>query len=176
MWRFNDSQSFPNYDSSKWCLSSVTYWANTLWQHSQNMIINHDDYGVWSTIMMIMTTMIVEWYWVCTGLTKLLAELDSLLTPMWKNFAVRQEYTHTSTVKPCYKEVWFNKTLDYNKVGALWCSGSCSRLVIRGPWVRIPLGAYALRQGILSTIVSLDPGVVNGYPARIYSSKCTVRH
>ena len=31
-------------------------------------------------------------------------------------------------------------------------------------WVRIPLGAYALRQGILSTIVSLDPGVVNGYP------------
>ena len=29
---------------------------------------------------------------------------------------------------------------------------------------------------ILSTIVSLDPGVVNGYPAGIYSSKCTVRH
>ena len=47
---------------------------------------------------------------------------------------------------------------------------SCSRLVINGSWVRIPLGVYALRQGILSTIiVSLDPGVVNGYPARIYS-------
>ena len=57
-------------------------------------------------------------------------------------------------------------------VGALWCSGSCSRLVIRGSWVRIPLGAYALRQGILSTIVSLDPGVVNGYSAGIYSLKC----
>ena len=28
---------------------------------------------------------------------------------------------------------------------------------------------YALRQGILSTIISLDPGVVNGYPAGIYS-------
>ena len=28
---------------------------------------------------------------------------------------------------------------------------------------------YALRQGILSTIVSLDPGVVNGYPAGMYS-------
>ena len=54
-------------------------------------------------------------------------------------------------------------------VGALWCSDSCSLLVIRGSWVRIPLGAYALRQGILSTIVLLDPGVVNGYPAGIYS-------
>ena len=54
-------------------------------------------------------------------------------------------------------------------VGALWCSGSCSQLVIRGSWVRIPLSAYALRQGILSTLVSLDPGVVNGYPAGIYS-------
>ena len=42
-------------------------------------------------------------------------------------------------------------------------------LVIRGSWVRIPLGAYALRQGILSTLASLDPGVVNGYPAGIYS-------
>ena len=61
-------------------------------------------------------------------------------------------------------------------VGALWGSGSCSRLVTRGSWVRIPLGAYALRQGILSTIVSLDPGVVNGYPAGIYSFKCTVHH
>ena len=48
-------------------------------------------------------------------------------------------------------------------MGALWCSGSDSRLVIRGSAVRIPLGAYALRQGILSIIVSLDPGVVNGY-------------
>ena len=53
-------------------------------------------------------------------------------------------------------------------VGALWCSGSRSRLAIRRSGVRIPLGAYALRQGILSTIVSLDPGVVNGYPAGIY--------
>ena len=30
-------------------------------------------------------------------------------------------------------------------VGALWCRGLCSRLVIRGSWVRIPLGAYSLR-------------------------------
>ena len=29
----------------------------------------------------------------------------------------------------------------------------------------IPLGAYAPRQGILSTIVSLDQGIANGYPA-----------
>ena len=32
-------------------------------------------------------------------------------------------------------------------VGALWCNGLCSRLVIRRSWVRIPLGAYAFRQG-----------------------------
>ena len=51
----------------------------------------------------------------------------------------------------------------------LWCIGSYSRLVIRGSWVRIPLGAHAPRQGISSTVVSLDPGVVNGYPAGIYS-------
>ena len=63
-------------------------------------------------------------------------------------------------------------SLDLSAVGALWCSGSCSRLVIRGSWVRIPLGAYALTQGILSTIISLDPGVVNGYPAGIYSLLC----
>ena len=56
-------------------------------------------------------------------------------------------------------------------VGALWYSGSCSRLAIRRSGVRIPLGAYALRQGVLFTIVSLDPGVVNGYPAGIYSFK-----
>ena len=54
-------------------------------------------------------------------------------------------------------------------VGALWCSGSCSRLVFRELWVRIPLGAYALRQGILSTLVSLDSGVVDGYPVGICS-------
>ena len=35
-----------------------------------------------------------------------------------------------------------------------------------------PPSASALRQGILSTIVSLDPGVVNGYLAGIYSLKC----
>ena len=73
----------------------------------------------------------------------------------------------------CFKidqESWFYTIQLF--VGALWCSGSCSRLVISGSWVRIPLGAYALRQGILSTIVSLDPGVVNGYPAGIYSLKC----
>ena len=59
-----------------------------------------------------------------------------------------------------------------DRLGALWCSGSCSLLVIRGSWVRIPLGAYAPRQGSLSTVVSLDPSVVNGYPAGIYSLKC----
>ena len=55
-----------------------------------------------------------------------------------------------------------------DSVGSLWCSGSCSRLVIRGSWVRMPLDAYAPRQGILSTNVSLIPGVVNGYPAGIF--------
>ena len=65
--------------------------------------------------------------------------------------------------------VYGGKIVEFIAVGALWCSGSCSRLLIRGSWVRIPLGAYALRQGILSTIVSLDPGVVNEYPAGIYS-------
>ena len=54
-------------------------------------------------------------------------------------------------------------------MGALWCSGLRSRLAIRRSGVRIPLGVYALRQGILPTIVSLDPGVVNGYPAEMYS-------
>ena len=57
--------------------------------------------------------------------------------------------------------------------GALWFSGSCSRLVIRGSWVRTPLGAYTPRQGILSTVVSLDPSVGNGYPAGIYSFECS---
>ena len=41
-----------------------------------------------------------------------------------------------------------------------WCSGSCSQLVIRGLWVRIPLGGYAPRQGILATIVYLHPCAV----------------
>ena len=42
-------------------------------------------------------------------------------------------------------------------------------MLISGRGFESSLGAYALRQGILSTIVSLDPGVVNGYPAGIYS-------
>ena len=65
-------------------------------------------------------------------------------------------------------------------LGAVWCSGSCSWLVIRGSWVWIPPpppppppGVYALRQGILSTNVSLDPGVVLKWvPSRIYSLQC----
>ena len=44
-------------------------------------------------------------------------------------------------------------------------------LVIRGSWVRIPLSADALRQGTLSTIVSLCSKWVLG---RNYSFKCTV--
>ena len=63
--------------------------------------------------------------------------------------------------------------MNTHAVGALWCSGSRTRLAIRRSGVRIPLGAYALRQGILSTIVSLDPGVVNGYPAGIYFFECS---
>ena len=35
-----------------------------------------------------------------------------------------------------------------------------------------PPSVSALRQGILSTIVFLDPGVVNGYLVGIYSLKC----
>ena len=35
----------------------------------------------------------------------------------------------------------------------------------------IPLGAYATRESSLSTNVSLDPGVVDGYPARIHALK-----
>ena len=62
---------------------------------------------------------------------------------------------------------------------ASWCSWSvlstCNQRVM-ALLVQITLGAYAPRQGILSTIVSLDPGVVNGYPAGISSFKCTVRH
>ena len=53
--------------------------------------------------------------------------------------------------------------------GALWCSGLCTRLVIRESWVRITFGAYALGQGILPLVVSLDSIVENGYPAGIYS-------
>ena len=83
-----------------------------------------------------------------------------------------EKWFHSSATKINHKHIL--KMLQM--VEALWCSGSCYRLVIRGSWVRIPLGAYAPRQGILSTIVSLDPGVVNGYPAGISSLKCTVRH
>ena len=74
-----------------------------------------------------------------------------------------------------YLELFFKKKKNY-WLGALWCSGLCSLLVIRGSWVRIPLGAYAPRQGSLSTVVSLDPRVVNGYPAGIYSLKCFKAH
>ena len=77
---------------------------------------------------------------------------------------VLEDVAHQGTAQPEH-----DKEEKHDNVGTLWCSGSCSRLVIRGSWVRIPLGAYALRQGILSTIVSLDPGVVNGYPAGINS-------
>ena len=55
--------------------------------------------------------------------------------------------------------------------GALWCRGFYTRLVIRESWVRIPLGTYALGQGILPIVVSLDSGVENGYPAGIHSFK-----
>ena len=48
-------------------------------------------------------------------------------------------------------------------VGVLWRTGSCSRLVISGSMVRSQPSAYTPRQGILSTIVSLNPGVLNGY-------------
>ena len=47
-------------------------------------------------------------------------------------------------------------------MGALWCCGAYSRLVIRGSVVLVHIVHYAPRQGISSTIVSLDPGVVNG--------------
>ena len=60
-------------------------------------------------------------------------------------------------------------------IGALWCSGSRSRLAIKKLGVRIPLGAYALhalRHDILSTVVSLDLGVVNEYPAGFFSFEC----
>ena len=58
-----------------------------------------------------------------------------------------------------------------HNMGALWCIGLCPRLV---PLPRnhgvggsnLP-SAYAPRQGILSTIVSLNPGVVNGYLVQV---------
>ena len=53
-----------------------------------------------------------------------------------------------------------------NFMGALRYSGSCSRVAIRGSWVRIPLSVYALTQGILSTIVSLVQGVGKWVPGR----------
>ena len=37
-------------------------------------------------------------------------------------------------------------------------------------------GGMSLDKAFLSTIVSLDPGVVNSYPAGITSFKCTVHH
>ena len=69
-----------------------------------------------------------------------------------------------------------NELHDYMAGGTMVYSGSCSQLVIRGVLVQIPFDAYAHRQGIVPTSVSLDPGVVNGYTAGIYSFKCTVRH
>ena len=52
-------------------------------------------------------------------------------------------------------------------VGALWYNRLSSRLLIRGSWVRFLLGVYIyplihVDKAFLSTIVSLDPGVVNG--------------
>ena len=59
-----------------------------------------------------------------------------------------------------------------------WCSGSSSRLAIRGSWFRIPLGAYAPINKSLCPQLSISTLVyrVNGYPAGISSFKCTVRH
>ena len=37
-----------------------------------------------------------------------------------------------------------------------------SYIVIRGSQIRITFSAFAPRQGILSTIASLDPGIANG--------------
>ena len=53
-------------------------------------------------------------------------------------------------------------------MGVLWRTGSCSRLVISGSMVRSQPSAYTPRQGILSTIVSLNPGVLNGYLAGFF--------
>ena len=53
-------------------------------------------------------------------------------------------------------------------VGVLWHTGSCSHLVISGSMVRSQPSAYTPRQGILSTIVSLNPGVLNGYLAGFF--------
>ena len=56
-----------------------------------------------------------------------------------------------------------------------WCSGSHTWLVIRGLQVWVPPGTYAPRQGILFTVVSLDPGVVNGYRQEYLFLVCHVR-
>ena len=61
----------------------------------------------------------------------------------------------SSTLAFCTK--WLHTELMCPGCIALWCSGLCSRLFIRGSWIPIPLGTYARRQGILSTIVSLNP-------------------
>ena len=53
-------------------------------------------------------------------------------------------------------------------MGVLWRTGSCSRLVISGSMVRSQPSAYTPRQGILSTIVSLNPVVLNGYLAGFF--------
>ena len=48
-------------------------------------------------------------------------------------------------------------------VGALWCSGAVLSPRNQRVGGSSPPSAYALRQGILSTIVSLNPSAVNGY-------------
>ena len=50
----------------------------------------------------------------------------------------------------------------YTLMGALWYSGSDSRLTIRGSHVRIPPSAYALRH-FIPDCLSL-PRCINGYP------------
>ena len=100
----------------------------------------------------------------------------------FKLYSVIKMYVSCMVFSDFCTSFWMSK-LNYNYMStennaypcitvSLWCGGSCSRLVISGSWIRIPLGAYALRQWMLSTIVSLNPGVVNGYPAGIYSLKC----
>ena len=67
----------------------------------------------------------------------------------------------------CIKK-WPWDVLSLTHFSLLWRTGSCSRLVISGSMVRSQPSAYTPRQGILSTIVSLNPGVLNGYLAGFF--------
>ena len=104
---------------------------------------------------------------------------EEVISFFWRSVYIRLKPTAQSLVKDFLFGTSTMLFITKTTISLLWHSidswGSTVihalglQSLIRGSRVQIPLSAHFPRQGILSTIVSLDPGVVNGYPAGIYS-------